>query len=92
LSALIAKNEIECSLIDNGFYSAGAESTSQSLEECWIYTGDISLDRPPMRFGTRIVSICDHYSRKIYDIVKTVFVFPVHLLIYFMEKEWETKS
>ena len=86
LSALIARNEVDCTLLQTGFYSLGIESNTEALEDSWIYTGDISSDVLSVQVKSRIILILDYYSRKIYDVLKTVFIFPLHLSFYLLEK------
>jgi hypothetical protein len=86
LSSLIAKNELECALIPKGFYSLGVESNTESLSESWIYTGDIFPASSANRKKKRLALIFDYYSRKFYDVLKTIFVFPLHLALYLYER------
>jgi hypothetical protein len=85
LSTLIAKGAITCNLIDSGFFSLGVESTAKSLEDSWIYTGNILPNSNPTTSIQRLFLIFDHYSRRIYDVCKTLIIFPIHLIYFLAE-------
>jgi len=86
LSSLIAKGELDCALVQTGFYSLGVESNTKSLKDSWIYTGDIFPAESSAQQKKRITLIFDYYSRKFYDVMKTIFVFPLHLVFYLFER------
>jgi len=86
LSALIAKSEISCCLINEGFYSQGVESNSEHFEDSWIYTGNISSIETQLRIGKRLTLVLDHYSRILYDILKSFLILPIHLAYICAEK------
>jgi hypothetical protein len=85
LSALIARGRVECSLVRQGFFSQGLESISPSLEDSWIYTGDIQSKENHIRFSNKIPLYWDHYSRKFYEVFKTFLVFPLHMMFFYLE-------
>jgi hypothetical protein len=86
LSALIAQRKIDCGLITTGFYSSGPESNSASLENSWMYTGNLKDITINKELGTRILLGMDFYGRKIYDIVKTFLIYPLHLTFYLVQR------
>jgi hypothetical protein len=86
LSSLIAKNELDCALIQSGFYSLGVESNTESLSDSWIYTGDILPGSSVNHRKKRLSLVFDYYSRKFYDLLKTIFIFPLHLALYLYER------
>jgi hypothetical protein len=86
LSALIAKGEINCNLIRRGFFSLGVESTSEFLKDSWIHTGDLSPAETRLGILQRVPLYLDHYSRKYYDLVKTLIIFPLQVQYHFLEK------
>jgi hypothetical protein len=86
LSSLIAKNDVKCNLVTTGFYSLGIESNADTLLNSWIYTGNIFPNPGSIKFRTRLGLIMDHYSRKYYDVFKTLIVFPVHFAYFYCEK------
>ena len=87
LSSLVAQNEVDCSLVHTGFYSMGIESNTSSLKEAWIYTGNIFPADSMVEHRNKMSLILDYYSRNFYDVLKTVFVFPIHLFVYLLERK-----
>jgi hypothetical protein len=65
----------------------GDESNTNSLKEAWIYTGNISPSDSIVDRRKKMILVLDYYSRKFYDILKTVFVFPIHLVVYLLERK-----
>lgn len=86
LSALIARKDIFCNLAGTGFYSLGIESISDSLENSWIFSGDISASPSSMSITGRLRSISDYYSRWLYDLAKSFFISPIHWLYFCVER------
>ncbi len=86
LSALVAKKMISCNLLRSGLYSLGEESNSDSINNSWICTGILTPEFHFVSAIDRISSISDYYSRKLYDIAKTLLIFPAHWLYYLIEQ------
>jgi hypothetical protein len=82
LSALYANGVFKCNLLKTGFFSKGSESISASIEDCWVYTGQLEESYPEDKLLKRLLLIWDYWSRKLYDLVKTTFLTPIHICIF----------
>jgi hypothetical protein len=70
-----------------GFYSTGTETLEKNLDKAWVSTGDLGGPALRMSYLQRMQSITDYSSRKVYDLIKSVVVTPVHLLFYLAQKQ-----
>jgi hypothetical protein len=70
----------------NGFYSNGSESLEENISSAWVYSGELESMPVDMTVGKRIALIFDFYSRKFYEILKTVTIFPLHFLFFLIQK------
>ncbi len=86
LSVLISKGDFKCKIMSTGFYSSGAESLEANVQSAWVYTGEVEKRIDHLSLKTRISLLSDYYSRKVYDLVKSVLVTPIHPLFFHTQK------
>ncbi len=87
LSALVGKGVVKCNIMGAGFYSTGTETLEKNLDKAWVSTGDLDGPALKMSYLQRMQSITDYSSRKVYDLIKSVVVTPIHLLFYLAQKQ-----
>ena len=87
LSALLSKGAIKCKVMDSGFYSNGNESLEKNVENAWVYTGDLESTLKVISAYERFALLVDYHSRKLYDIVKSLVITPIHILFFLARKK-----
>jgi hypothetical protein len=88
LSSLLYKGDITAKLMKNGFYSKGSESLEENISDAWVYSGELESSSVDLTIKKRIALILDYYSRIGYDILKTLIIFPIHLLFFFVQNQF----
>lgn len=91
LSALVFKGFMDCKVMDSGFYSRGKESLEDNVATAWVYTGELETDSKVTTVPGRIALFTDYYSRRIYDVVKSIFITPIHVLFFLAQKPSGTR-
>lgn len=86
LSALLFKGSIDCKVMDSGFYSNGNESLENNVANAWVYTGDLESALKVSAVRERLALLVDYHSRKLYDIVKSLVITPIHILFFLAQK------
>ena len=86
LSALVFKGFMDCKVMDSGFYSRGKESLEDNVATVWVYTGELETDSKVTTVPGRIALFTDYYSRRIYDVVNSIFIAPIHVLFFLAQK------
>ena len=91
LSALVFKGFMDCKVMDSGFYSRRKESLEDNVATAWVYTGELETDSKVTTVTERIVLFADYHSRRIYDVVKSIIITPIHILFFLAQKPSGTR-
>lgn len=86
LSALVSKGKLECTVMENGFFSSGKESLEGNIANAWVYTGEVESISVDVSLQKRIALLADYYSRKFYEITKSIIITPIHVIFFILQR------
>jgi hypothetical protein len=82
LSLLCASGKIQSKSLGNGFFSNGPESICDSLQESWVYTGNIHTRLPQQNFFKKGLNFLKHLQFQIMGYLYKILIYPIQISLF----------